>query len=82
MVRTRDVHVTADASRGWAVTRSGRTLSRHRTQRRAIDAGRRAARLRRADLVIHGRDGRIRSKDSYGNEGPAGDTEHSRPEFS
>jgi hypothetical protein len=28
------------------------------------------------DLVIHGRNGRIRSKDSYGNESPVRDTEH------
>jgi hypothetical protein len=28
------------------------------------------------DLVIHGRNGRIRSKDSYGNETPKLDTEH------
>ena len=28
------------------------------------------------DLVIHGRNGRIRSKDSYGHEAPVRDTEH------
>jgi hypothetical protein len=28
------------------------------------------------DLVTHRRDDRIRSKDSYGNEGSARDTEH------
>ena len=37
---------------------------------------RRQAKRRRVDLVIHGRNGRIRSKDSYGNESPVRDTEH------
>jgi hypothetical protein len=30
----------------------------------------------RVDLVVHGRDSKIRSKDSYGNESPRRDTEH------
>ena len=39
-------------------------------------AGIREAKRRRVDVVTHGRDGRIRSKDSYGNESPVLDTEH------
>jgi hypothetical protein len=39
-------------------------------------AGMREARRRRVDLVIHGRKGRFRSKDSYGNETPRLDREH------
>ena len=38
-------------------------------------AGARAARRHAVDLVTHGRNGRIRSKDSYGNESPQRDTE-------
>ena len=37
--------------------------------------GRRVARRARVDLVTHGRDGRVRSKDSYGNETAARDKE-------
>ena len=61
---------------GWNVTHGGRVLSRYRTQRKAAAIGRRLARLLRVDLVTHGCDGRIRSKDSYGNEGAALDKEH------
>jgi hypothetical protein len=66
-------------------------MSRHHTQASAVRAATREARRYRVDLVTHGpfgsaagscslahgtRDGRIRSKDSYGNESAARDTEH------
>jgi len=76
MARTHDVHVTPAATRGgWTVNHGGQRLSRHRTQRSAMEAGRRVARRARVDLVTHGRDGRVRSKDSYGNEGSSMDSE-------
>jgi len=76
MATRHDVHVIVNRVRGWTVTQGGRTLSNHRTQRTALGAARRAARRHRVDLVTHGRDGRIRSKDSFGNESAARDTEH------
>ena len=75
--RRRDVHVYPDAAgRGWDVSQGGRWLSRHRTQKVAIKAGKRHAQRWWCDLVTHGRDGKIRSKDSYGNESSVRDTEH------
>ena len=78
MTQPHDVHVLKSTRQrgGWRVTRAGRTLSRHRTQEEALSVGRIVARQRRVDLVTHARDGRIRSKDSYGNEGATRDTEH------
>jgi hypothetical protein len=71
-----DVHVTSDPDqRGWNVAHAGRRLSHHRTQKKAVAIGRRLSRLLRVDLVTHGRDGRVRSKDSYGNESAVQDTE-------
>jgi hypothetical protein len=54
----------------WAVRRENATRdsSLHRTQGEAIAAGQSIARAERTDLVIHGRDGRIRDADSYGND--------------
>ena len=76
MARTRDVHVIpADTRGGWTVTHGHDRLSRHRTQRHAVKAGRVVARRAGVDLVTHGRDGQIRAKDSFGNEGSARDTE-------
>jgi len=53
---------------GWAVRSEGRTrpASIHSSQREAIDAARKLARRTAANqLVIHGRDGRIKERDSF-----------------
>lgn len=54
----------------WAVQRENaeRASSLHRTQAEAITAGRQIAQAERTELVIHGRDGKIRDKNSYGND--------------
>ena len=72
-----NVHIVPHAGRArWIVSHGGQQVSRHRTQRKALKVGRRLARRRQVDLVTHGRDGRFRSKDSYGNETAVRDTEH------
>jgi uncharacterized protein YdaT len=54
----------------WAIRGEGST--RHtvvfKTQGDAIRRARELARSQRSELVIHGRDGRIREKSSYGHE--------------
>jgi len=63
-----DVHVTPDGEDGWKVTVENTTVSTHRTQDEAVKAGRDEADRRSSELVIHGRDGKIRAKDSEGND--------------
>lgn len=55
---------------GWAVKGEGndRATSVHSTQAEAIDAARSIARNQQSELLIHGRDGQIRERDSYGND--------------
>ena len=55
---------------GWAVRgeRNTRDTSLHGTQAQDIDAARDIARNQRAEVVIHDRQGRIRDRDSYGND--------------
>lgn len=55
---------------GWAVkgAGNGRATSVHNTQQKAIDAARAIARNQEAELFIHRSDGRIRDRDSYGND--------------
>jgi hypothetical protein len=55
---------------GWAVRGAGsrHASSIHRTQGEAISAGREIARNQQSELFIHGRNGRIRERDSYGND--------------
>lgn len=55
---------------GWAVEREGssRASSLHSTQAEAEQAGRTTARKDETEFLLHGRDGRIRERDSYGND--------------
>lgn len=55
---------------GWAVRGAGnsRATSVHNTQADAVDRARDIARNQESELLIHGRDGRIRARDSYGND--------------
>ncbi|MEK6281467.1 MAG: DUF2188 domain-containing protein [Acidobacteriota bacterium] len=55
---------------GWAVRTEGSSRARsiHGSQREAIEAARKLAKEAAMQLVIHGRDGRIRERDSYSQE--------------
>lgn len=57
------VHV-AHAAGGWRVVQNGSLRSVHRTQKAAIDAGKRLAERARAELVTHERNGAVRLQDS------------------
>lgn len=65
----RNQHVVQH-ERGWAVrgAASRRPSSVHRTQKEAIAAGRSIAQKQGVELFVHGRDGRIRERNSYGND--------------
>ncbi len=54
----------------WGVRGEGNSkdTSTHKTQRDAIDAARDIAQRQRSEVVIHGKDGKIRDKDSYGQD--------------
>ncbi len=54
----------------WAVRGEGneRATSVHDTQRQAIEVARQIARNQESELFIHGEDGRIRERDSYGSD--------------
>ena len=64
-----NVHIVTHPE-GWAVKVEGneRATSVHTTQQQAIDAGRDRARRDEVEILIHGKDGRIRARDSYGND--------------
>ena len=55
---------------GWAVRGAGsrRASSVHQTQEEAIAAGRQIARNQKTELFVHGRNGRIRERDSHGGD--------------
>jgi uncharacterized protein YdaT len=66
---SKNQHVTKRDD-GWAVkgAGNGRATKVHDTQREAIDHARDIAKRSGSEVVIHGRDGLIRAKDSYGND--------------
>ena len=74
----KDYHVVPSDD-GWAVRKAGndRVSSTHRTQSAAINRAIPWAKQASSEVVIHGRDGKIRDKDSYGNDpNPPKDRKH------
>jgi len=65
----RNQHVVPHKGK-WAVRGEGnkRVTSIHDTQGKAIDVAREIAQRQGSEVVIHRPDGRIRDKDSYGND--------------
>ncbi|OQX00367.1 MAG: hypothetical protein BWK73_48635 [Thiothrix lacustris] len=63
-------HVTPDGSGGWKVVIGGipHPLGVFSTQQEAIEFGRPRCQQAQDELLIHNRKGRIRQKDSYGND--------------
>lgn len=65
----KNIHIMPREGR-WVVKVEGnsRISSDHRTQGAAINAGIPKAKAEKSDVVIHGRDNKIRDRDSYGND--------------
>ena len=75
----KNIHIVPDGHGHWNVKREGvsQPISSHRTQAAADNAARPIARRDEVELVTHGRDGKIRDKDSFGNDPmPPKDTKH------
>lgn len=66
---SKNQHVTPHA-RGWAVKAASaeRATSVHSTQAEAIARGREVARNQGSELLVHGRNGQIRERDSHGRD--------------
>jgi hypothetical protein len=64
-----DVHVVPN-ERGWRVEVEGtaRARSTHATQAEARQAAREIARRSKSELLVHGRNGRIRERNTYGKD--------------
>jgi len=55
---------------GWAVRKAGasKAFRIFKTQKEAIDAATRIAKTQKTEVYIHGQNGRIRERNSYGND--------------
>ncbi|HYO48019.1 MAG TPA: DUF2188 domain-containing protein [Gemmatimonadota bacterium] len=69
MAKRRSQHVVPSDGK-WAVRAAGskKATSVYETQKSAIVAATRIARQQQTELVIHGRDGRIRDKSTYARD--------------
>jgi len=63
-------HVTPHPGGGWQVKGGGnsRATVRTETKQQAVNTARQISRNQGSELVIHGKNGRIQSKDSHGND--------------
>ena len=65
----KEVHTVPSASgSGWDNKVGGKLESHHRTQAVAIEQGRKMAIDLETEHYIHGTNGRVRDKNSYGND--------------
>jgi hypothetical protein len=69
MAERRDVHVVPSDDK-WAVRRENDNdpVSTHATQAEAEEAGRSLAQRESAELLVHGKDGQIRDRSTYGTD--------------
>ena len=63
-------HVILHPDGGWSVKKGGSTqvTRRFESQKEAINYGRKISKAQGSELYVHGRDGMVRSKDSYGSD--------------
>ena len=67
----KSVHVTYRKNEGqWNVTsgNNGQSMGKYDTQKQAMEYGRKQAMEASAEFVVHGKDGKIRLSQSYGND--------------
>jgi len=70
MANGKNQHVLPHPSGGWQVKGAGnkKATVRTQTQYKAIEIARRIAQNQNSESVIHGKNGRIREKNSYGSD--------------
>lgn len=68
-MRNKNQHVVPH-KKGWAVKGAGnaKATSIHSTQRSAISEARDIARNQRSEMLVHGTNGRIRERNTYGKD--------------
>jgi uncharacterized protein YdaT len=79
MSKGKNQHVTPSKGGGWQVKGAGNDKATKvvPTQKEAIETAKEIAKNQKSEVVIHGKDGRIRDKDSYGDDpNPPKDQKH------
>ena len=63
-------HVVPNPNVGWCFIGAGnsKTTKNITTKKEAIEVAKEIAKNQKSELIIHGKDGKIQDKDSYGND--------------
>ncbi|EGO2582048.1 MULTISPECIES: DUF2188 domain-containing protein [Enterococcus] len=63
-------HVVPNNNGGWSIKGAGNSkyTAHFETQAKAIEQATKISKNQRSELVIHGKNGQIREKNSYGND--------------
>lgn len=67
MAKQKPIH-TVPTAHGWANKQGGRVTSNHQTKAAAQSEGRRQALKGKTEHAVHNKNGRIGTKNSYGND--------------
>jgi len=70
MTKKTSQHIVKNPSGGWAVKKGGSSKATkiYETKNEAVKHGQKIAQNQKAELYIHGKDGKIQEKNSYGAE--------------
>ncbi len=67
---SKNIHISKNNFGGWKAQqeKTNSPLSNFQTQKEAINFGTRVAKNYKSEIIIHGRDGKIREKNTFGND--------------
>lgn len=69
MATKQNVHTVKNSDgKGWVNKVAGEAVSKHQTQQKAIEKGRTIAKQAQSEHLIHGTDGKIRARNTYGKD--------------
>ncbi|MFW6025788.1 MAG: DUF2188 domain-containing protein [Candidatus Woesearchaeota archaeon] len=70
MSNKKNQHIVPTSKGKWGVkgAKNKKITAKFNTQKEAIDYGKRICKNNKSELVIHGENGKIRRKNSYGND--------------
>lgn len=70
MTKKKGQHIVKNPNGGWAVKKGGSSKATKvfETQKEAVEQGKQIAKNQKTELYIHGKDGKIQDKRSYGKD--------------
>ncbi len=66
----KNIHISKNNSGGWKAQqeKTNHAMANFQTQKQAINFGTSVAKNNKTEIIIHGRDGKIRERNTFGND--------------